>query len=260
MKRPIVLIGIGEIASVMARAFLRNEHPVFPVTRNMDIAEAAREMPDPLMVVLGVAEKDFPATMETIPDAWRDRLVLIQNELLPHKWESFGIEDPTVLSVWFEKKKGMDTNPILPTPMFGPHADVIAASLNGIDVPCEVMATQEDMLLQLVQKNVFVYTINIAGLVLEEGTTTSTLWQKHQELALKVANDAIDVQEAVIGQTLSREKLIEGLVQGFEGDPHHTCRGRSAPGRLARIIETADEKGVEIKFIRDLASRMEKTH
>jgi hypothetical protein len=259
MKQPIVLIGIGEIVSVMARAFLRSEHPLFPVTRNMDIERAAQDVPDPLMVVVGVAEKDFPAMMETIPEVWRDRLVLIQNELLPHKWEAHQIENPTVLSVWFEKKKGMDTNPILPTPMFGPHADVIAGSLNGIDVPCEVMATQEDMLLQLVQKNVFVYTINIAGLFLEEGTTTSTLWEKHQELALNVANDAIDVQEAVIGQTLSREKLIEGLIRGFDGDPHHTCKGRSAPGRLARIIELADEKGVEIKEIRALATSLEKS-
>lgn len=255
MKHPIILIGIGEIASVLARAFLRNEFPVFPVTRNMDIAEAAREMPDPLMVVVGVAEKDFPAVMETIPDAWRDCLVLIQNELLPHKWKVYGIENPTVLSVWFEKKKGMDTNPILPTPMFGPHADVIAASLEGIDVPCQVMASQEDMLLQLVQKNVFVFTINIAGLFLEAGTTTSTLWEKHRQLALNVANDVIDLQEAITGQTLSREKLIDGLVKGFDGDPHHTCKGRSAAGRLARIIELADEKDLEINFIRGLAQQ-----
>jgi|TARA_B110000467_G_scaffold151256_1_gene159458 hypothetical protein len=255
MKRPIVLIGIGEIASVLARAFLRNEYPVFPVTRNMDVTQAARESPDPLMVVVGVAEKDYPATMKSMPKAWRDRLVLIQNELLPHAWEVYGIDNPTILSVWFEKKKGIDTNPILPTPMFGPHAETIAESLNAIDVPCEVMPTQEDMLLQLVQKNVFVYTINIAGLFLEEGATTATLWADHRQLALDVANDAIDVQEAIIGQSLSREKLLDGLVKGFEGDPHHVCKGRSAPGRLARIIELADEKGVEINAIRDLANR-----
>ena len=96
----------------------------------------------------------------------------------------------------------MDINPILQTPMFGPHADVIAASLKGIDVPCEVMVTQEDMLLQLVQKNVFVFTINITGLFLEEGTTTSQLWENHKELALNVANDVIDLQEAITGQSL----------------------------------------------------------
>lgn len=255
MKGPIVLIGIGEIASVLARAFLRNEHPVFPVTRNMDIVEAARDVPDPLMVVVGVAERDFSATVESIPDSWRDRLVLIQNELLPHVWEAHRIENPTVLSVWFEKKKGIDTNPILPTPLFGPHADVIAESLNAIDIPCEVMASPEDMMLQLVQKNVYIYTINIAGLFLSDGTTTATLWVDHRQLALDVANDAIDVQEAIIGQAVSRDKLIDGLVKGLEGDPNHICKGRSAPARLERIIELADERNVEIKHIRSLAQQ-----
>ena len=122
MNQPITIIGIGEIAAVLARAFLRNEYPVFPVTRNMDIAVAVNEVPEPLMVVVAVAEKDYPSVMESIPDPWRDRLVLIQNELLPDKWKVYRIENPTILSVWFEKKKGIDTNPILPTPMYGPHA------------------------------------------------------------------------------------------------------------------------------------------
>ena len=260
MNPPVVIIGIGEIASVLARAFLRNGHPVFPVTRSMDIDEAARENPDPLMVVVGVAEKDYPAVMESIPDPWRDRLVLLQNELLPHQWEVYGIENPTVMSVWFEKKKGMDINPILPTPVHGPHAHFIAESLKGLEIPCDVLETKEDLLLQLVQKNVFVFTINIAGLVLEEGTTTSMLWEKNQPLALDVANNIIDLQEAITGETLSREKLIDGLVKGFEGDPHHTCKGRSAAGRLARTIEVADEQGMEIKEIRALDSQLGSTH
>ncbi|MBH54008.1 MAG: hypothetical protein CMI18_06640 [Opitutaceae bacterium] len=257
MNQPITIIGIGEIAAVLARAFLRNEYPIFPVTRNMDIAVAVNEVPEPLMVVVAVAEKDYPLVMESIPDPWRDRLVLIQNELLPDKWEVYRIENPTILSVWFEKKKGIDTNSILPTPMYGPHAKVIAESLEGIDVPCKVMASADDMLLELVQKNVYVFTINIAGLFLDEGTTTSSLWENHQELALKVANDVIDLQEAITGQTLSGEQLLEGMVKGFKGDPHHICKGRSAPGRLTRAIQLADEKGLEIRYVRDLGQQFE---
>ena len=43
-----------------------------------------------------------------------------------------------------------------------------------------------------------------AGLVLEEGTTTSLLWQDHQKLALDVADDIIDLQEYITGKTFSR--------------------------------------------------------
>jgi hypothetical protein len=77
MNQPIAIVSIGEIARVLAKAFLRNGCPVFPVTRSMNIEKAEEQNPGPLMVVVAVAEKDYPAVMETIPDVWRDRLVLI---------------------------------------------------------------------------------------------------------------------------------------------------------------------------------------
>jgi hypothetical protein len=36
-----------------------------------------------------------------IPSVWRDRLVLLQNELLPRDWQAQRIPNPTVISVWF---------------------------------------------------------------------------------------------------------------------------------------------------------------
>ncbi len=256
MKNPIVIIGIGEVAGVLARAFLSVGHPVVPVTRRMDIVAEAKNVPNPLMVVVGVGEKDFSSVVETVPDEWRDRLVLIQNELLPQDWEVLGIENPTVLSVWFEKKKGMDYKPLLPTPIFGPKANWIAEALVGIDIPCTVLESEEELLIQLVQKNVFILTTNIAGLALEDGATTSTLWNENRQLARNIASDVIDLQEALTGQDLPREKLLEGLVQGLLGDPHHKCKGRSAPSRLARALEIANEKGVEVKAIREMAERL----
>ncbi|MFP5339503.1 MAG: hypothetical protein ACLGIW_13590, partial [Gammaproteobacteria bacterium] len=43
--------------------------------------------------------------------AWRPRVALIQNELLPRDWEKYRYEHPTVISVWFEKKQGTDAKP-----------------------------------------------------------------------------------------------------------------------------------------------------
>ena len=42
-----------------------------------------------------------------MPAQWKDRVVLIQNELLPPKWEKFQLA-PTVAVCWYEKKRGMD--------------------------------------------------------------------------------------------------------------------------------------------------------
>lgn len=256
MKPPIVIIGIGELASVFAKAFLRNGYPVYPITRHMNIAKEAENLPEPQLVLLAVAENDFHKVMETIPARWCKRLVLLQNELLPRDWLAHKIEEPTVISVWFEKKKGMDYNVLLPSPVYGPEADLIAESLAGIEISSKILSTADDLVFELVLKNVFVFTINIAGLILEQGTTTSMLWQEHENLARDVANDIIALQEFVTVRSFSRDRLMQGLVDGIKGDPDHKCKGRSAPGRLARALETADQAGLKIPMIRDIHRRL----
>jgi len=252
MNQPIVIIGIGELGGVFARAFLHAGYPVYPVTRKMDIDQAAKRMPDPQLILVAVAEKDFPSVMQTLPAPWHNRIGLLQNELLPRDWQSYRIDDPTVISVWFEKKKGKDTNVLIPSRVYGPQAKLIAGALHGIDIACEVLSTEDDLLYELVRKNVFLFTINIAGLVLPEGTTTETLWAQHHELALAIADEVIDVQQWLTGATFDRIRLIDGLIEGINGDLQHKCRGRSARGRLERLITVADEAGLKIPRITEI--------
>jgi len=37
MKKPIIIIGVGEMGGVFARAFLKEGHPVYPVSRQTDM-------------------------------------------------------------------------------------------------------------------------------------------------------------------------------------------------------------------------------
>jgi hypothetical protein len=256
MKQPIVIIGIGELGGVFAKAFLHDGYPVYPVTRKMNIHEAADSIPEPQLVLVAVAEKDFPSVMQTIPARWRKLIGLLQNELLPQDWESYRIENPTVISVWFEKKKGMDYNELIPSRVYGPRAQLIAGALAGIDISCEILATENDLIYELVRKNVFVFTINIAGLALSEGTTTETLWSQHNERALAVADEVIDTQEWLTGKTFDRNRLIDGLIEGINGDLHHKCRGRSALGRLERVVTVAGEAGLKIPRITQIQSNV----
>ncbi|VVH63010.1 hypothetical protein BSPWISOX_2984, partial [uncultured Gammaproteobacteria bacterium] len=51
MKKPIIVLGIGELGSVFARAFLKNNHPVYPITRATDIDEL-RSLIDPEFILV----------------------------------------------------------------------------------------------------------------------------------------------------------------------------------------------------------------
>jgi hypothetical protein len=259
LNHPIVIVGIGELGGVFAKAFLRNGWPVYPVTKNMSISDQAHRIPQPELVLVAVAEKDLKAVMATIPDPWRKRAGFLQNELLPRDWKAYDIIRPTVISVWFEKKKGQDYKVLMPSPVYGPKAGLIAESLEHIEIPCKLLSSEEEFLYELVLKNVFVLTINIAGLVLKDGTTTQTLWTQHNELARAIAAEVIDIQAWLTDATLPRKRLLDGLAEAVYGDPQHICKGRAAFARLSRLSDIADKAGRQIPRIRELQARLEPT-
>ncbi len=253
MKQPIMIIGLGQLGRVFAGALLRSGHPIIPVNRNDDMAAMADRHPDPDLVLVAVAEPDLHPVLARLPDVWRARAGLLQNELLPRDWLAHGITDPTVISVWFEKKKGTDAKPLLPSPCFGPRAAILAHALNSVDLPARVVPDHGHLLWELVRKNLYILTSNIAGL--EVGGQVGRLWSEHRVLTEAIADEVLDIQDWLTGLKLDRGPLMAGLLEAFQADPEHGCAGRSAPGRLARALEHADRAGLAVPTLRRLGQR-----
>ncbi|HHM04664.1 MAG TPA: hypothetical protein ENJ19_02845 [Gammaproteobacteria bacterium] len=251
MKQTIVIIGIGELGGVFARGFLRCGHPVCPVIRETDINEAAHTLPDPALVLVAVAEGDLHPTLDAVPGVWKNRLGLLQNELLPRDWEAHGLEQPTVTAIWFEKKKGRDVKVLLPSPVYGPRAALLTAALAAVDIPARPLIREEELVYELVRKNVYILTTNIAGLV--AGGTVSELWARHRDLARAVAEDVMTIQDHLVATPPSHERLLQGMLEAFAGDPGHRCMGRSAPLRLQRALALADAHGLAVPTLRKIA-------
>jgi hypothetical protein len=205
------------------------------------------------MVLVAVAENDLHPVLQIIPAVWRERLCLLQNELLPRDWQQHALENPTVISVWFEKKKGQDVKVLIPSPVFGPHAEVIKTSLESLGIPVNILSSAEDLAYELVRKNVYILTTNIAGLVTDG--TVRELWESHQDLANAVANDVMDIQEWLTSSIVDRPRLIEGMLEAFEGDPEHNCMGRSAPARLSRALAQADEAALPVETLHKISKQ-----
>jgi hypothetical protein len=253
MQPPIVIIGIGEVAGVFARGLLRCGHPLIPILRHTDLEQEVCTLPTPRLVLVAVAETDLQPLLEKMPIIWRDRLVLLQNELLPRDWEHHALDNPTIISIWFEKKKGQDVKVLLPSPIFGPHADTISTALDAIAIPSIILKDEETLCYELVRKNVYILTINIAGLI--TGGTVTELWRDYQPLARAVADDVITIQEYLIGHSLPRERLIDGMLEAFAGDPNHKCLGRTALQRLERALHIANAAGLSVPTLIDFGER-----
>ncbi len=250
MKSPVVLVGVGEMGGVFARGLLKLGHPVFPVIRGASLTAAAEQLPEPQLVLVAVGEADLAPTLADMPGPWRRRLGLLQNELLPNDWAGF--PDPTVISVWFEKKPGSDHKVIIPSPIYGPGANLLADALKTLGIPARILPDADALLFELVLKNLFILVTNIAGL--RTGGTVETLWAQHRRFAEQVGHEVIGLQEALTGRGFDHDALFGALAVAFAGDPEHACMGRSAPARLARALHNGEAHGLELPVLRAIAA------
>jgi len=246
----VVLVGLGQMGSVFAHAFLREGHTVHPVNRETDAAALAERVPDPAICMVTVGEADLDPVLESLPESWRGKVGLLQNELLPRSWEKHGIENPTVAVVWFEKKATIATKIILPSPVAGPEAALITRSLLRIGVGAEVV--EDDALVPaLVAKNLYILIANLAGL--ETGGTVGDLFENHRPLVDAVAAEVLAIQKALVGRPFEERELMRMVERAVASDPDHGAKGRSAPARLKRAIAHADELGIEVPKLKALA-------
>lgn len=256
MNDPIVVIGTGEMSGVFTRGFLKQGYPVFPVNRHTDMEKMARALTAPALVLVAVGEADLHPVLEKIPEPWRDCLALLQNELLPRDWEAHGLQAPSVISVWVEKKKGQDFKVLIPSPVYGAGAPIIEAALDALGIPSWEVGSHAEIEYELVRKNLYILTTNITGLELPPGTNVEQMWDQHQALARAIADEVMAIQFFLIGKELDREKLIAGMLEGIEGDLQHQCTGRSAPARLKRNLGFADEAGLAVPKLREIAAKL----
>ena len=184
-------------------------------------------------------EQDLQACLATIPVAWNTKICLIQNELLPRDWQTHPFVEPTIISVWFEKKPGREVKVVVPSPVFGLYSALFVDALATLDIPAWSLASNDELVFQLVRKNLYILTTNIAGLAV--GGTVQQLWGHHQKFARSVADDVLKIQDVLCTNDLNHERLIDAMVEAFDGDPDHQCMGRSAPARLERALQLADE-------------------
>jgi len=252
MDKIAVMIGLGQLGRVFAGGLLKTGHTVIPVNRGDDPKAVAARIPEPDLVMISVGENDLHPLLHALPEAWHDNVGLLQNELLPRDWEAHGIDAPTVISVWFEKKSGTDAKALLPSPVHGPQAERLVAALAAINLPARTVPDDGEFLWELVRKNLYILTTNIAGL--EASGDVGALWRDHRNLAKDVAADVLDVQEWLTGHRFDRERLMAGFQEAINADLCHACAGRTAPARLTRAVHHADAAGLAVPTLRRIAA------
>jgi hypothetical protein len=251
LKNEIVIVGIGQMGGLFGRGFLKTGHPVIPVLRVMSMEAVSAAIKDPALVLVAVAEEDLAQALEELPERWKNRVGLLQNELLPDDWREHGIENPTVIAVWFEKKFRSPITPLISSPIYGPKAELLGEALTALEVPVEILDHYDDLVHALVLKNLYILTANIAGLMGSD--TVGGLLERDLDLTRSVFEDVLKLQEALTSESFNRDAIWEQLTEIFRAEPEHGSRGRSASKRLQRALQQADGQGLELSRLLEIS-------
>jgi ketopantoate reductase len=250
MSDTAIVIGVGELGGLFAQGLLRAGHSVVPIRRGDDLAKTAQRVPSPSVVLVAVGEDDLAPVLSALPAAWRPHVALLQNELVPPHWQQHDIPDPTVCVVWFEKKRGKPVTELLPSAVFGRNAQLLQSALHNVGIHCTQLTDRAALITALVEKNVYIWTTNLAGI--QTGGDVGTLLSTHRDFALRVFDEVLELQQALTGQPLDRATLLAALDRAGEADPTHACTGRSAPRRLQRALAAAAGASLELPVLRGL--------
>jgi len=253
LKAPVAVVGLGELGQVLATGFLKIGHPVYPLIRGSSLADLTTLSVDPFLIIVAVGEKDLDGILMTLPETFRDRIVLLQNNLLEPDWLIHRILLPTILVAWLDKKPGRPSVSVLPNKVFGPHRELVAEALNALNIVSQSCPI-EDLNRALVSKILYIHTINIAGLRVKG--TVGELWHHHRALAEGVADEILQILSARLGCKLDKHQMIQDMLEGFSGDWNHLCLGRSAPQRLANALSYADRFALSTPMLRDIARQI----
>ena len=79
MTREVVIVGLGQIGTVLEGALLDAGYRIVPVRRGDSLDAIARAHPDPSFVAVTVAEADFDPVLASLPDAYVDRALFVQS-------------------------------------------------------------------------------------------------------------------------------------------------------------------------------------
>jgi ketopantoate reductase len=235
----VLLVGPGQLGRVIAGGLVACGVSVDPVLRG----EALEPGPSHDVVLVAVGERDLDAALGAIPDTHRDRVVLLQNELVPPSWHARSIVKPTVLVVWFEKKRGRAIQEVRETEIAGPHAGLFVRALAAMDVGAREIS-ELDLVSALVVKNLYIVGANVLGLTI--GGTTGDLVRAHGARTERVLREVLAVERARLGPevTLDGDDVLARTIDAFLSDPQHGTVGRTAKERLGRALDRARAAGL----------------
>lgn len=234
--RDLVVYGVGELGQLYGSGALRAGVRVTPVTRSVPPSEALANLSADVPVLVAVQESSLDEVLASLPEARRDAVILLQNDLFPSRYRKVGVR-PTVIVPWLLKKRGTPLTIARATPVFGRHAALVHAIHEVLGVPSAELADERALHQAMVEKYAFILGINALGLLRDR---TLAGWLQEDPLRVRaLTTEAAELGAALCETTIDHAACDRVVREAFHGLSTMSARGRTAEARVRRALEQA---------------------
>jgi hypothetical protein len=134
-----------------------------------------------------------------------------------------------------------------PTPVWGPHAELVRALHEALELPSYTLRDERALGQALVEKYAFILTINALGLVRDR---TLGMWLQEDPLQV----DALAREAAQLGAVLCEQEIdlsgcVRVVAEAMRALGSVSARGRTAEARVTRALEHGGRIGLELPLL-----------
>lgn len=247
----VAIYGVGQLGSLLAQGAMRAGYRVTPVLRDTDLFKLWTRLEEDAPILMAVGERELWEAGSTVPVDRHEQVILMQNELFPASWEEIGLEDPTVLVFWSNKKAGKPLQRGFRSGIYGHHGALLREIHDELGVAYHVLESRKELLEELVAKYSFILTINTLGLI--DNVSIGSWAARDMGTVRALIDDAARLGQAQAGiDEIDITSVANKVLSAFRALPDLNGRGRTAERRLERARTSAARLGIELPAFDDL--------
>jgi ketopantoate reductase len=237
MDEQIVIVGMGEVGRRLAQGADAMKLAYWPVTREAGQQWLSEPRGVPLLVC--VRENDLPAVLAHVPPERGGDLIFVQNGFVDELIAPY--PEATRAVIWFTVKGSFFAD-LLPSPVFGPRADLVRRLISAAGASAEALADQDVFRRYALEKAVWSCVVGAPLAVWGVDLATA----RHERMAdvKAIVDEACDVVRVALGTEIAPQRVMATL------DDTSTQLGwmrggtKAVAWRNGRLVEWGERCGI----------------
>jgi hypothetical protein len=237
MDEQMVFVGMGEVGRRLAHGADVIKLPYWAVTR--EAGQQWLREPRGVPLLISVRENDLAGVLAHVPPHRGKDLIFVQNGFIDEIIAPY--PEATRAVIWFTAK-GTFFADLLPSPVFGPRADLVRRLISGAGASAEVLTDQDVFRRYALEKAV--WSCIVGAPLAVWGLNLSAARHTRMADIKAIVNEACDVVRVALGTEIAPQRVLATLDDTSSQLGWMRGGTQAVAWRNAKLVEWGERCGI----------------